>query len=124
MFAVDMLRMKKKPGGVVTVSAIAPATEDDSGTLASNTFGAHTLTVTGAASVTYTWSFPTFDIGAWTINSGQGTAGAIPRVTSVADATTASATLRCTVVAGGVTYTRDCSLSYSRDTGGGTTMTL
>jgi len=126
MFAVDMLRMKKKPSGSgATVSAITPANEDDSGTLASNTFSAHTLTVTGGTSVSYVWSFPANNgLGTWTINSGQGTAGAIPRVTGVADLDFATATLRCTVTDNGTDFVRDCSITYSRDTGGGATMTL
>jgi len=116
---------KKVATGSATVSAITPATEDDSGTLASNSFSVHSLTVTGAASVTYNWTFPaTNGIGAWSINSGQGTSGVVPRVTTVADGNVGTATLRCTVVADGVTFTRDCTLSYARDTGGGTTMTL
>jgi len=111
--------------GTVTVGNISPASEDGGlGTLGSKTFSAHSLTVTGAASVTYTWSFVSTVGGSWTVNSGQGTNSAVPRVTSVADGATVTATFRCTVVADGTTYTRDSTLMYSRDSGGGVTMTL
>lgn len=115
---------KKVGGGSAIVSAITPASQSLSGTLASQTFTPSTLTVTGAASVTYTWSFLSSINGTWTINAGQGTSGGVARVTGVTDGTTASATFRCTIVADGVTYTRDTTLDYTRDTGGGTTMTL
>ena len=115
-----------RSASAATVSAITPATQSLGNTTAGQTFSPSTLTVTGAASVTYTWSFVGSSGGTWAVNAGQGTSGGVARVTGVADATTAFATFRCTVVADGVTYTRDTSLEYSRDSGGvvGATMTL
>jgi len=109
----------------VVVGNITPSLQDTTGTTAAKTFSASSLTVTGAGSVTYTWSFVSVAGGTWTVNSGQGTNSAVARVASVVDGATVTATFRCTIVANGTTYTRDCTLMYSRDSGGGgTTMTL
>lgn len=113
-----------RSGASVVVGNQVPSSQSLEGTLGSCTFSPSSVSVTGAGSVTYTWSIVSPSGGTWTINSGQGTSTASARVTGLTVGQTRSATLRCTIVANGVTYTRDSSLSYGRTDGGGTTMTL
>lgn len=116
------------PGSVST--EISPKLDANSGTLGSYTFVPFGITVNGGTPSSYNWYFTSATGGTFTINAGQGTNQATPRVTGVADPGSASAVLWCDVVVGGVTYSQRINsfLSYDRDSGGcvavGVTVTL
>ena len=111
-YARAMLGRKNAPP--VTVS-MSPGTQSASGTLAAKTFAAETITVSGGTASSYTWGFTDSINGSWTINSGQGTATAAPRVASVPSGEEATTTVYCDVVVGGVTHRRTANLSYIRE---------
>ena len=110
-YARAMLGRKLVPA--ITVS-IAPASQSLSGSVSSQTFNNEVITVTGGTPSSYTWGFISPTGGSWTINSGQGTASAAARVTTVVAGEVADATLYCDVVINGVTYRRTAQLTYSR----------
>lgn len=102
------------PTGPVSVS-INPTSGNAIGDTAGNTFPACTVTVTGGAASSYTWGFTSIAGGAWTVNSGQGTATAAPRVASVNFGSSVTATFYCDVVVSGMTYRVTAPHEYYRN---------
>lgn len=111
-----------KDGGTWKAAAsvevtISPTTQSQSFGSTVWTFNATTATVTGGTATSYNWYFTGSVGGSWSIYSGQGTAAARARVSSVASS--ASATLNCDVVVGGQTYTVSSTLFFTNTGGGG-----
>lgn len=105
---------KKAYASVTVTVSMSPGIQGLSGTVASRTFNSETVTVTGGTPTAYLWEVVPNGNETWTINSGQGTATAAPRVTGVASGTTATATLFCTVTVGGAQYSTSTTLAYTR----------
>lgn len=78
------------------------------------TFPTNTLTVLGGIPSSITWSYVDISNGVWSFVSGQGTVNIVPRVSSTLVGGIASATLECTYIVNGTSYTLTCYLSYER----------
>lgn len=97
----------------VTVSALFPGDNSAIGTTPFF-FPAESVTTTGIIT-SYTWSISNpLGNGVWTVFSGQGTASAVIRISSMAVGQTAQCTVTLTVAAAGGPYTRTCTLDYER----------
>ena len=101
--------------GVGIAVGIAPPTQSASGTLASWTFSAATVTVTGGTPTAYNW-LCTDDgsSGNWTISAGQGTATATCRVATVGSLEIATCNLQVEATVNGIGYFATAAIQYTR----------
>jgi hypothetical protein len=81
------------------LTSVTPTSDTgNTGTTTSKTFVAFTASGGGGTASSYNWDFTSPSAGhTFTVNSGQSTATATPRVTGVAAGETASANFRCTI---------------------------
>lgn len=100
----------------VTLS-ISPTSRTDTGTLSLHTFASFTVSVSGGTPTSYTWGFLNDLNGSWTVQSGQGTATAAPKVAEAIDASPYTADFYCDVVVDGTTYRATAPCSYTNTRG-------
>jgi hypothetical protein len=106
-------------GGSVSVTPVTKATNSD--TINNNT-SSFTAAFTGGSPSSIVWSIQSVSGGTATIVSGQGTATASIKLTNTGAAgTTASCTIKCAAVIGGVTYTDTATKTHKLNvvSGGG-----
>jgi len=103
--------------GTVTglATAMSPTSQSASGTGSSFTFPAMQALIGYGTASGYNWHFAgTTGSGTWNIQSGQGTATAIPDVSFSTPGSMSTATCLCDITFGGTVYTVSGTLSYTQ----------
>lgn len=94
---------------------LAPGNQTQSYSTTAYNFPGQTITVTGGTASSYAWTVTvTSEFGNWTIQSGQGTATAVARVSGLSSGLSSTATLQCTVTVNGQQYVLSCQLIANR----------
>jgi hypothetical protein len=91
---------------------VSPVERAESGFANSFTFGSFTATVTGGSPTAIVWSIRNAGGGTWTVNSGQGTLVAAPRVTGIPNGGGVGADFTVTVTVAGVDYSASAFVFY------------